>query len=100
MHINSIEQISDQVITIKWDDNREQIYFAEHIRGKCPCASCKDKEAEKPANPFKVLKANPNNVVFTGWELVGRYAVRFSFSDNHSTGIYTYEFLQQIGEKA
>lgn len=97
MRPESIDQISDQVISIKWDDGTEQIFFADKTRGRCPCASCKDKE-DKPANPFKVLKANPNNVVFTGWEMIGRYAIRFTFSDRHSTGIYTYEYLRQIGE--
>jgi len=95
----SIEQISDQVICIKWDDGEEQIYFADETRGKCPCASCRDKEDE-PKNPFIILKANPNNVVFTGWEMIGRYAVRFSFSDKHGTGIYTYEYLKKIGQKS
>ena len=93
-----IEQISDQVISIKWDDGKEQLFFADKTRGWCPCASCKDKsENEKPAL-FKVLKANPNNVIFTGWEMIGRYAIRFTFSDGHGTGIYTYEYLKKIGE--
>ena len=98
MKLQNINQISDQVISIVWDDGTEQIFFADKMRGKCPCASCKEKKEDKPAGLFKVRKANPNNVIFSGWEMIGRYAVRFMFSDNHNTGIYTYEYLREIGE--
>jgi len=95
----SVEQISDQAIAIKWDDDTESVFFAEKVRRQCPCASCKDEAEDKPkANPFKILKANPNNVVFKSWEMIGRYAIRFTFSDGHDTGIYTYETLKEIGE--
>ena len=95
----SIEQISDQVIAIKWDDDTESVFFAEKVRGACPCATCKEENEDKPkANPFKILKANPNNVVFRSWEMIGRYAIRFSFSDGHDAGIYTVDFLKEIGE--
>ena len=98
MKPESIEQVSDQVIAIKWENGNDKIYFAEKVRSKCPCAGCKDKDAQPEASPFKILKTNPNNVVFISWEYVGRYAVRFIFSDNHDTGIYTYEHLYEIGE--
>jgi DUF971 family protein len=31
-----------------------------------------------------------------GAELVGNYAMRIDFSDGHSTGIYTFEFLREL----
>ncbi len=31
---------------------------------------------------------------------VGRYAVRIVFDDGHETGIYTWDFLRELGEKA
>jgi len=72
MKPENIEQISDQVIVVKWDDASEKIYFAQKVRSKCPCATCKDKEDKPQTSPFKILKANPNNVVFIGWKYVGR----------------------------
>jgi len=104
MYPKSIEQISDQVIAIKWDDGQDTIYFAEHVRKVCPCASCKENDDEgKKKNPFKILDMNnptPNHIDFVSWELIGRYAIRFTFSDRHDTGIYTFEYLREIGEKA
>ena len=98
MKPQTIEQISDQVIAIKWDDGHDKVYFADKLRSKCPCATCRDKEDNPQPSPFKILKANPNNVVFITWEYVGLYAIRFTFSDNHDTGIYTYEYLYSLGE--
>ena len=98
MKPKSIEQISEQVIAIKWDNEKESILFAENVRKNCPCAPCKEKKEQKASGPFKILKSNPSTVWFNSWEYVGNYAVRFGFSDNHTTGIYTYEYLKEIGE--
>ena len=98
MKPSSIEQISNNVIAIKWNDGKESILFAEKVRTNCPCAACKDKKEEKSSSPFRILKSNPSTIIFENWEYVGNYAVRFGFSDNHTTGIYTYEYLFQLGE--
>jgi DUF971 family protein len=34
----------------------------------------------------------------TAIHYVGRYALQFVWSDGHSTGIYTYEYLREIGD--
>ena len=33
-------------------------------------------------------------------EKVGNYAIRISFSDGHNTGIYSWEFLYEVGAKS
>ena len=38
-------------------------------------------------------------VTVTDHELVGRYAVRFIFSDGHNTGLFTYEYLRKLGDE-
>jgi DUF971 family protein len=96
MYPTVIDQISDNVVTIKWDDGHESIYFADHLRKNCPCARCADEKTEKKVGPFQVLKTNVNDIAFTGWEKIGRYAVAFKFSDGHTTGIYSYETLRDL----
>ena len=91
-----IDQISDDVLTICWDDGHESIYFAGHLRKNCPCAVCVGKAKDKDSSPFKVRKPNPENIKLDGWEMIGRYAVGFHFSDGHKTGIYTYETLRSL----
>jgi DUF971 family protein len=96
MYPETIDQISDEVITIRWDDGHESIYFAEYLRKNCPCAICAGHEKKEDTSPFKMLKINSKNIKFTSWERIGRYAVGFRFSDGHKTGIYTYETLRSL----
>lgn len=39
------------------------------------------------------------NVAIKSLESVGNYAVRIHFDDHHSTGIYSWSYLYQLGEK-
>ena len=36
------------------------------------------------------------NLTALGAELVGNYALRINFSDGHSTGIYSWDYLREI----
>ncbi len=42
----------------------------------------------------------PEDVRVETAEPVGRYAVRLVFSDGHSSGIYTWSYLRQLGAEA
>ena len=88
-------------------------YPIGYLRSMCPCASCKavrgGYEGHPPAiggvpppdapkklsltilpgnysQPLSALKA----------ELVGNYALRIDWSDNHGSGIYSFEYLREI----
>jgi DUF971 family protein len=37
-------------------------------------------------------------VTVEDFEIVGRYAVRFVFSDGHKTGLYSFPYLIRIGD--
>jgi len=92
----SVDQISDEVFTIKWDDDHESIYFAAHLRKKCPCAICANEKKDDQSGPFKILKTKVGDVKIVSWEMIGRYAIGFEFSDGHKTGIYSYETMRGL----
>ncbi len=46
----------------------------------------------------EVLQVGKRNVEIRGLEPVGSYAVQPQFSDGHSTGIYSWEYLYELGE--
>jgi DUF971 family protein len=46
----------------------------------------------------EVLQAGKSNVEIRSLEPVGSYAVQPSFSDGHSTGIYSWDYLYFLGE--
>jgi DUF971 family protein len=46
----------------------------------------------------EVLQAGKRNVEIVSVEPSGNYAIQPSFSDGHSTGIYSWEYLYWLGE--
>ena len=38
-------------------------------------------------------------VSVNSYEFIGRYAIRFIFSDGHDTGLYTFEYLRGLRTK-
>ena len=47
----------------------------------------------------EVLQTGKREVEIRALEAVGSYAVQPLFSDGHSTGIYSWEYLYELGEK-
>ena len=46
----------------------------------------------------KTIVAGRRDVGIIGLEPVGNYAVRIKFDDLHDTGIYSWQYLRQLGE--
>jgi DUF971 family protein len=46
-----------------------------------------------------VLQTGKRNVEIRALEAVGSYAVQPLFSDGHSTGIYSWDYLYELGEE-
>jgi DUF971 family protein len=45
--------------------------------------------------PHEIISAQ---VTITEAEVVGRYALHFSWSDGHREGIYTFDFLRELAQ--
>ena len=46
----------------------------------------------------EVLQVGKKNIEVKGIEPVGSYAVQLTFSDGHDTGIYSWDYLYELGE--
>lgn len=90
-----------QQLKIKWSDGQLRRYRLRELRDSCPCATCREKRQQPPA-PATLLpvltqeEAQP--LTLKGMTPVGSYAYNLEFSDGHSTGIFTLEFLRELGE--
>jgi len=96
----SIDRLADGGIQLVWSDAVRSVYTPRLLRDACPCATCRERRVEPAAkaNPLQVLKAEeiaPLSV--TGMKPVGQYAYAIEFSDGHSSGIYTLEYLRELG---
>jgi ATP-binding protein involved in chromosome partitioning len=78
-------------IELVWEDEHRTIYDSRDLRLRCRCAMCIEEMTGVPLlDPAKV----PADVVATGMELVGQYAVQIRWSDGHTTGIYNFRDLR------
>jgi DUF971 family protein len=87
-------------LRIVWSDGQNREYTVRELRDRCPCATCREKRNQppKPANPLQVLspeEARPLKIA--AMKPVGNYAYAIDFSDGHDTGIYTLDFLRELG---
>ncbi len=70
---------------IQWADGHTSVYSFTELRLACPCAHCDaDRDSVEAAADINVLNVAE----------VGHYALRFTWSDGHDTGIYAYDYLR------
>ena len=79
-------------ILMHYDGNKHLILSSTKLRALSPSAENK-KNLEKP--DF----SDYQNVSILRIESVGNYAIRIVFDDGHNTGIYSWEYLHEIGSK-
>lgn len=80
-------------ITVLWDDGHESVFQTRYLRSECMCAGCVNElTGERMLDPETV----PRDITVTSAEHVGRYGVKFVFSDGHDDGIYTWRRLREI----
>jgi DUF971 family protein len=87
-------------LVIIWSDGERREYTAQELRDGCPCATCREKRSHaEPPSLLPVLSAaEAQPLIIRGMQPVGNYAYAIEFSDGHDTGIYTVEYLRQIGK--
>lgn len=80
-------------LRIAWADGHESVYAPRYLRQNCRCAKCQDEFTGRQ-------RLDPQSVAVDVYPLairyVGRYAIRFDWSDGHTTGIYPFELLRDI----
>jgi DUF971 family protein len=79
-------------LSIHFDDNSKYSILSELLRVESPSA-----DVQGHGGP-KIIVRNKGNVLIDQIEPVGNYAIRIIFSDNHSSGIYTWDLLHDFGK--
>ena len=88
-----IRLLSDRrVLAISFDNGSRVEVPAELLRVESPSA-----EVQGHSPSERRLVAGKRNVTIQGVDPVGNYAVRLLFDDGHSTGIFTWTLLADMG---
>ncbi|AJC79625.1 MULTISPECIES: gamma-butyrobetaine hydroxylase-like domain-containing protein [Rhizobium] len=83
-----------QRLAITFDDGRSFDLSAELLRVLSPSA-----EVQGHGPGQKVTVPGKRNVAIISMTPTGNYAVRIGFDDMHDTGIYTWTYLRELGER-
>ena len=87
----SIEKLDNgKSLNILFDDKYEFKISAELLRVACPSA-----DVQGHGGPKIIVK---KNVLINKIEEVGNYAIRIIFSDDHSSGIFSWDLLYDFGK--
>ncbi len=84
---------AEKALEIDFDNGRSFVYPAEFLRVESPSA-----EVQGHGPDQKQIVPGRRHVGIMAVEPVGHYAVRIKFDDLHDTGIYSWDYLYQIGE--
>jgi DUF971 family protein len=83
-----------QRLTVAFDDGERYDLSAEMLRVRSPSA-----EVQGHGPGQRVTVPGKRNVAIISITPTGNYAVRIGFDDFHDTGIYTWSYLRELGEK-
>jgi len=95
--IMRIEQKNVYSLTIHWKDGKIQTIDLCEIQKNCPCANCINEITGKRLLDLKTVKKDVRAISF---QTIGRYALQIQFTSGCSTGIYSFEQLQQMKTKS
>ncbi len=82
-----------RVLEIAFDDGARFNLPFEYLRVYSPSA-----EVRGHGPGQEVLQVGKRNVMLTGIEPAGSYAVQLTFDDGHDSGLYTWEYLYELGK--
>ena len=79
---------------VSFDNGESFELSAEYLRVRSPSA-----EVQGHAPSERKTVAGKKNVAILEVQPVGNYAVRLVFDDLHSTGIYSWPYLRELGQR-
>src|ERR1700740_2658438 len=85
---------AEKRLEIEFDDGKKFGLPAEYLRVESPSA-----EVQGHGPGQKTIVAGRFHVGIMELEPVGNYAVRIKFDDLHDTGIFSWAYLYELGEK-
>jgi len=95
LELKDAQLIGDE-LAMRWSDGVESYLPIERLRRACPCASCGG-EPDMLGNISRPdVSYTPASFELIGWQMIGGYALQPRWSDGHSTGLYSFQYLRRL----
>jgi len=85
---------ASRVLHVTFDDGTAYALASEYLRVESPSAEV---QGHHPGQ--KQIVAGRRHIGIIGIEPVGHYAVRLVFDDLHDTGIFSWDYLWELGQQ-
>jgi ATP-binding protein involved in chromosome partitioning len=86
-----------RTLSVLWQDGRRDDIDVRDLRLACACAMCvEEMSGRKMLDPNSIRKdVSPRTL-----SSIGNYAIAVTWNDGHTSGIYSFEHLRHLGERA
>jgi DUF971 family protein len=81
-------------LTVVFDSGEQFVLPAEYLRVESPSAEVQGHGAQQ-----KKIVTGKEDVKIVALDPVGNYAVRIRFDDGHDTGLFSWDYLHELGRE-
>ena len=92
-------QAIGQEIAIRWSDGAETYHPMDKLRALSPSAETTGERDLLGVKYGGESGKDYTGIRVTSWQITGGYAVAFTFSDGHRTGLYSYDYLRAMARE-
>lgn len=93
-------QLAGSELAIRWNDGVESYLGLETLRRACPCAGCNGEPDALGHRDAPLVVYDPDRAFrLRSYAIVGGYAFQPTWEDGHSTGLYTFPGLRELGDR-
>ncbi|MBA2368848.1 MAG: DUF971 domain-containing protein [Candidatus Protochlamydia sp.] len=93
--ISELKQKDNYSFSIIWNNGKEHSFRLSDLQKRCPCANCMDENTKHFGQDQRIVQPDVRAFVI---RLVGRYGLEIKFTTGCSMGIYSFDWLHQLGE--
>lgn len=95
LRLENAAVIGDE-LALSFSDDREMYLPLPMLRRGCPCAACQGEPDALGRVVRPTVELGPKAFDLQKFEAVGGYAIQLFWGDGHSTGIYSFSYLQRL----
>ncbi|HEV3312366.1 MAG TPA: DUF971 domain-containing protein [Chloroflexota bacterium] len=85
-----------RTLTLEWTDGAPTVISWATLRLACPCAQCAGEFGGATLDEAAVLAA-ADEIDMVDATIMGHYALQPEWKSGHATGIFTWEYLRELG---
>ena len=86
-----------RTLSLLWQDGHRDDLDVRDLRLACRCALCVEEMSGRKLLDPKTVRADVSPRQITS---IGHYAIQFDWNDGHNSGIYAFNDLRDLGERA